>query len=84
MSLFSGVHDVHVLANASGSGGQAKVDVQSVDIDGMNVPRMALEFFLSRYVTPKYPDVGMNSTFKLPYRIDTATVGNGTLTITQK
>jgi hypothetical protein len=45
---------------------------------------MALEYFVSKYVTPKYPNVGMDSTFKLPYRIDTAVVGQGTLTVTQK
>lgn len=84
LAIFSGVHDVHVVANAEGSGGQGRVEIQSADIDGTTIPRMALEFFLSHYVTPKYPDVGMTSTFKLPYRIDTATVGQGTLTLTQK
>ena len=84
LSLFTGVHDVRVIANGSGSGGRGRVEIQSVAIDGMGVPRIALEYFLSHYVTPKYPDVGMTSMFKLAYRIDTATVGNGTLTITQK
>lgn len=84
LSIFSGLHDVHVVANSEGSGGQGRVEVQSADIDGTTIPRMALEFFLSHYVTPKYPDVGMTSTFQLPYKIDTATVGQGTLTITQK
>jgi hypothetical protein len=84
LSLFSGVHDVHVVANGEGSGGQGRVEIQSADIDGTAIPRVALEFFVSHYITPKYPDVGMTSTFKLPYRIDTAVVGQGTLTITQK
>ena len=84
LSLFSGVHDVHVVANGQGSGGQGRVEVQSADLDGTTIPRIALEFFLSHYVTPKYPDVGMTSTFQLPYKVDTATVGQGTLTLTQK
>ena len=82
--LFSGTHDVHVVANAHASGGRGQVQIESVDIDGVSVPRMALEFFISHYLTPKYPDIGMTSTFKLGFRVDTATVGNGTLTITQK
>lgn len=84
LSLFSGMHDVHAVAHAEGIGGEGRVEIQSVDLDGTTVPRMALEFFVSRYVTPKYPGVGMDSTFKLPYRIDTALVGQGTLTVTQK
>lgn len=84
LALFSGIHDVHAVANAEGSGGQGRVHIQSVDIDGMTVPRMALEFFVSRYITPKHPNVGMHSTFKIPSRIDTAAVGQGTLTVTQK
>lgn len=84
LSLFSGVHDVHAVARAQGSGGQGHVEIQSVDLDGTTIPRVALEYFVSKYVTPKYPDVGMDSTFNLPYRIDTAVVGQGTLTVTQK
>lgn len=82
--FFSGTHDVHVVANAEASGGRARVEIQSVDIGGVSVPRAALEFFISHYLTPKYPDIGMTSTFNLAYHIDTATVGNATLTITQK
>ena len=84
LSLFSGVHDVHAVARAQGSGGRGHVEIQSVDLDGTTIPRVALEYFVSKYVTPKYPDVGMDSTFNLPYRIDTAVVGQGTLTVTQK
>src|SRR4051794_11687295 len=84
LSLFSGVHDIHAIARAQGSGGQGRVEIQSVDLDGTTIPRVALEYFVSKYVTPKYPEVGMDSTFKLPYRIDTAVVGQGTLTLTQK
>ena len=84
LSLFSGVHDVHAVARAEGSGGEGHVEIQSVDLDGTTIPRMALEYFVSKYVTPKYPGVGMESIFRMPYRIDTAAVGQGTLTVTQK
>jgi hypothetical protein len=84
LSLFSGVHDVHAIARAEGSGGEGHVEIQSVDLDGTTIPRVALEYFISKYVTPKYPGVGMDSTFKLPYRIDTAVVGQGTLAVAQK
>jgi hypothetical protein len=84
LSLFSGVHDVHAVAHGSGSGGQARVHIDSVEIDGVSVPRMALQFFIDRYLQPKYPDVGMDSVFTLPERIDTARIGDHQLILTQK
>ncbi|HEX4605902.1 MAG TPA: hypothetical protein VH724_18010, partial [Candidatus Angelobacter sp.] len=84
LSVFSGRHDVLVEADASGNGGQAKVSVREVMIDGFNVPRMALEYFVSKYITPKYPNVGMDSQFQLPDKVDLATVGYHKLTVTQK
>jgi hypothetical protein len=84
LSIFSGRHDVRVDGDVAGSGGQGKVHVRSVNIDGIDVPRMALEFFVQKYITPKYPNVGLDSEFKLPDRIDLATVGFHKLTVTQK
>jgi hypothetical protein len=84
LSLFSGIHEVQATAHASGSGGTGQVHIDSVSLDGVNVPRMALEYFVERYITPKHPDIGLDSQFKLPYRIDTATVGSRQLTVTQK
>src|SRR6185369_10164096 len=84
LSVFSGRHDVRVEANASGNGGQGKVSVREVNIDGFSVPRMALEYFVSKYVTPKYPNVGIDSQFQLPDKIDLATVGYHKVTVTQK
>ena len=85
MMLFSGQHDVTVNANASGSGGQATVDVQSVEIDGVTVPRTALEFFVSRYIQPKYGNaIGLNNRFAMPAHVDSAVVGDNSLTLTQK
>jgi len=84
LSVFSGRHDVRVEADASGNGGQGKVSVREVSIDGFSVPRMALEYFVSKYVTPKYPNVGMDSQFQLPNKIDMAAVGYHKLTVIQK
>jgi hypothetical protein len=84
LSIFSGRHDVRVEADAAGSGGVGKVHVRNVNIDSIDVPHMALEFFVQKYITPKYPNVGIDSEFKLPSRIDIATVGYHKLTVTQK
>lgn len=84
LSLFSGIHNVRAETDAAASGGQGKVHVRTVSIDGIDVPRMALEYFLSKYVTPKYPNVGMDSVFQLSDRIDLAIIGYHKLTVTQK
>ena len=84
LGLFSGTHDVKVKVRGIGTNGQVNVDVESVEIDGVSVPRMALEFFIDRYLKPKYPEIGMHSTFRMPDRIDTAVVGSHVLTLVQK
>ncbi len=84
LSVFSGQHDVRVEGDAAASGGQGRVHVREVSIDGFTVPRMALEYFVGKYITPKYPNVGIDSQFRLPDKIDLATVGYHKLTVTQK
>ena len=84
LSLFSGVHDVRVIADASAQSGTATVTAQSVEIDGITVPRMALEYFVNKYLTSKYPNVGMTSHFKLPSRVDSVTLGKSEVSVYQR
>ncbi len=84
LGLFTGVHNVTVQSNAAGAGGQGKVHVDSVYLDGTEIPHMALQYFVEKYITAKYPNLGMDSTFQLPDRIDIATVGYHKVSVTQK
>jgi hypothetical protein len=84
LSVFSGVHKVIVVAQAYGAGGQGLVHVQSVSLDDVDIPNFVLEMFVQKFLRPKYPNVGIDSKFALPNRIDTASVGLHTLTVTQK
>ncbi len=84
LSLFTGVHDVHATAHASGSGDKGHVHIDALDIDGISVPRVALQYFLDHYIRPKYPDIGMDSVFALPDRIDLARITDHQLVLTQK
>jgi hypothetical protein len=84
LSLFSGVHDVVVVAHARGEGGQGLVQVDSVSLDGMEIPRFVLQLFVEKYLQPKYPNIGLDSRFALPDRVDTATIGLHRLTVVQK
>jgi hypothetical protein len=84
LSVFTGVHDVVVVARAHGTGGEGFVQVDSVSLDGLDIPRFALQLFVEKYIQPKYPDIGLNSRFPMPDRIDRAIVGQHKLTVTQK
>ena len=84
LSIFSGVHNVVVLAHAYGAARQGYVHVDSVSLDGVEVPRFVLQLFVEKYLQPKYPELGLDSRFALPDRVDTATVGDHKLTVTQK
>lgn len=83
-SVFSGNHDVHVVAQATGANGVGSIRVQTVEMDGVAVPQFALEYFVQHYITPKYRNVGITSTFKLPLRIDRAIVEAGKVRLIQR
>jgi hypothetical protein len=84
LSVFSGVHDVVVTAHAYGSRGEGVVHVDSVSIDGVEIPDFILQLFVQKYLKPKYPDVGIDSRFSLPARIDAAMVGLHKVSAIQK
>ena len=83
-AMFSGLHDVRALVAAEGHGGTASTHVQEIDFDGHEIPRFALEFFLDHFLKPKVPAAGLDSSFKMPVRIDSATLGKGKTTFVQK
>ena len=84
LALFSGVHQVQVTSHAHGEHGVGHVHVDSVSLDGVEVPQIALQFFVDRYIKPKHPDIGIDSRFQMPDRIDSAVVGQHQVTLVQK
>ncbi len=82
--LFSGQHEVHATSQASGANGVGTIRIQSVELDGIQVPQFALEWFVEHYLAPKYKNVGMTSTFKLPLRIQSAVVEKARVVLEQR
>jgi hypothetical protein len=75
LALFTGQHDVVVLARTQATApGRIRVIVENVEIDGLSVPKMAVELFIDRFVRPKYPNVGLDNEYNLPARISTAQI----------
>jgi hypothetical protein len=84
LSMFRGTHQVQADAHAEGGGGQGRIHIDSVSLDGVEIPHMALEYFVEKYVQPKHPEIGIDTTFPLPARIDAALIGSHQLTLIQK
>lgn len=84
LALFSGVHQVQVATHAYGQHGVGYVHVDRVSLDGAEVPPIALEFFIDRYLKPKHPEIGLDSRFQMPDRIDTAVAGRHQVSLVQK
>lgn len=85
MMLFTGRHDVAASAQAFGKNGRGVVHVQSVAIDGVTVPQRLLQYFADRYLKPRFGNnVGVDSNFPLPARIDSAGVGQNQVTLVQR
>ncbi len=84
LAIFSGTHLVEAVAHGSGSGHQARLHIDSVSLDGVGVPRLALQLFVDHYLKPRYPNIGLDSTFAMPEHIDQAIFGRRSLTVTQK
>ena len=84
LAVFTGIHDVLVATHAYGAGHEGHVHVDSVSLDGIEIPRFVLQLFVEKYLQPTYPEIGLDSRFTLPNRIDTAAVGEHTLTLVQK
>lgn len=82
--MFTGQHDVHAVSDARGANGVGTIRIQSVELDGVQIPQFALQWFVERYIAPRYPNVGMTSTFKLPMHIDSAVIENGKARLEQR
>lgn len=83
LALFSGIHDAEVVAHAEGHNGLAQVDVDSVTLDGVSVPRIALEMFIERFVQKKFPSVRLDGQYKLPEKLNNVTIADRQSTVTQ-
>jgi hypothetical protein len=84
LSIFSGMHDVVVNSHAYGAKREGFVHIDSVSLDGVDVPPFILQLFVEKYLKPKYPDIGLDSRFALPARVDASTVGLHRVTVTQQ
>ncbi len=68
--LLEGERPVRVAARIRSAGGQATVDVQSVEISGVTIDGRMLDFLIQNYLLPMYPQAKIGEPFQLGHRIE--------------
>ena len=68
--LLEGERPVTVTARIRSGGGQATVDVLSVQISGVTIDGETLDFLIQHFLLPLYPDAAVGRPFELGDRIE--------------
>jgi hypothetical protein len=68
--LLDGERPVTVTARLHSANGQARVDVQSVDVSGIVIDGQTLDFLIQNFLLPAYPDAAVGRPFALSHGID--------------
>jgi hypothetical protein len=68
--MLEGERPVKVTARLQSARGQATVQIDQVEISGMNIQGAVLDFLLRNYVLPMFPDARIGQPFALAHHID--------------
>jgi hypothetical protein len=68
--LLDGERPVSVTARVRSSGGRATVDVQRVQISGLEIDGATLDFLIDNILMPMYPTAAVGRPFELGHRIE--------------
>ncbi len=73
-NLFGGERPVTVTVRIESRDGQARVDVESVEVSGIQIEGRVLDFLIQNYLIPTFPDAKVDQWFGLAFRIDHITI----------
>jgi hypothetical protein len=68
--LLSGEHPVSVTARIVSSDGHATVEVQRVEVSGVEIDGKTLDFLIQNLLLPMYPDAAVGRPFELGHHIE--------------
>jgi SH3-like domain-containing protein len=68
--LLSGERPVAITVRVTSGNGKARVDVLKVAISGVVAEGRTLDFLISNFVVPTFPDVKVGTDFALDYHLD--------------
>jgi hypothetical protein len=75
--LLEGEREVVVTTRISSGAGKATVNLQRVEISGVPIEGAALDFILTNYLIPNYPEAKIGRPFALHKRVDRIEVEPG-------
>jgi hypothetical protein len=79
--LLDGERPVSVTARIGSGDGHATVDVQKVQISGVEIDGATLEFLIQNVLLPLYPDAAVGRPFELGHHIEKLDVGPGAVRV---
>lgn len=68
--LLDGERPVSVTARIQSGGGKATVQVERVEISGLEVDGKSLDFLIQNFLIPMYPEAAVDRPFELGHRIE--------------
>jgi hypothetical protein len=68
--LLDGEHPVQVVGTLKSANGNARVDIESLEIGGVSIKGRALDLLIRTFVHPIYPNVKVGQTFELGYNLE--------------
>jgi hypothetical protein len=77
--LLDGERPVSVTARIRSGNGQATVDVQRVEISGLQIDGKTLDFLIQNFLLAMYPDAAVGRPFQLGHRIERLDVEPGSV-----
>jgi hypothetical protein len=80
-TLLQGQRPLRVRVRIQSENGQARVDVERVEISGVAVEGRALDFLLSQFVMPNFPEARTGVWFGLSHNIDRLELASGYLRV---
>ena len=73
-NLFAGERQVTVIGRFESRNRRARVDVDRVEVSGVQIEGATLDFLIQNFLRPTFPDVKVDQWFTLGFRIDRFTV----------
>ena len=83
-TLLEGQKPLRVRVRIQSAGGRARVDVERVEIAGVAVEGRALDFLLSQFVMPSFPEARTGVWFELSHNIARLQLGTGYVQVLMK